>query len=215
MNSELEEYIARHIDPEPPLLHEVYRSTYLNHLYPRMCSGHVQGRLLKMLTAMIKPRRVLELGAFTGYSTLSIAEGLDPAATIDTIEIDDEKEDELNETFGHSPFGSQIKVHIGDALEVMTTLEGTFDMVFIDANKRRYNDYLDVLLDGGLVKPGGFILADNTLWDMKVVETPTEDIHDEQTRGIALFNDRVASDPRLEKFILPVRDGLTIIRVVT
>ncbi|MDE6395804.1 MAG: O-methyltransferase [Muribaculaceae bacterium] len=215
MNSELEDYIARHIDAEPPLLHDVYRSTYLNHLYPRMCSGHVQGRLLKMLTAMIKPRRVLELGTFTGYSTLSIAEGLEPGSVIDTIEIDDEKEDELNETFGRSPYAGRIQVHIGDALDVMPTLRGTtYDMVFIDANKRRYNDYLDIILDVELVKPGGFILADNTLWDMKVVDTPADEIHDEQTRGIAAFNDRVASDPRLEKFILPVRDGLTIIRVV-
>lgn len=214
MNSELEDYLARHIDPEPPLLHEVYRSTYLNHLYPRMCSGHVQGRLLKMLTAMIRPRRVLELGTFTGYSTLSIAEGLEPGAVIDTIEIDDEKEDELNETFGRSPYVGRITVHIGDALEVMSSLDGQYDMVFIDANKRRYNDYLDVLLDRGLVRTGGFILADNTLWDMKVVDTSPDDIHDEQTRGIAAFNDRVAADRRLEKFILPVRDGLTIIRVV-
>ncbi len=216
MNSELEDYIASHIDPEPPLLHEVYRSTYLNHLYPRMCSGHVQGRLLKMLTSMIKPGKVLELGTFTGYSTLSIAEGLGDGATIDTIEIDDEKADELNETFGKSPYSGRINVLIGDALDVMPTLAGTppYDMVFIDANKRRYNDYLDVILDWGLVAKGSFILADNTLWDMKVVDTPATEIHDEQTRGIAAFNDRVAADPRLEKFILPVRDGLTIIRVV-
>lgn len=214
MDSELEKYIAGHIDPEPKLLHEVYRHTYINHLYPRMCSGHLQGRLLKMLTAMIRPRRVLELGTFTGYSTLSIAEGLPEGATIDTVEIDDEKADELTARFETSPWAGRIRLHIGDALDIIPLLQGPWDMVFMDANKRNYVDYLDLLLEGGKVRKGSFILADNTLWDMKVVSEPTEEIHDPQTRGIALFNDRVASDSRLEKFILPVRDGLTIIRVV-
>lgn len=214
MDTQLEKYIATHIDPEPATLHQVYRHTYLHHLYPRMCSGHVQGRLLKMLTAMIKPRRVLELGTFTGYSTLAIAEGMPAGCQIDTIEIDDEKADELTERFETSDYAGRITLHIGDALHIIPALSGGWDMVFIDANKRHYTDYLDILLEYGRLPVGGYILADNTLWDMKVLETPTAEIADPQTRGIAEFNDRVASDDRLEKIILPVRDGLTIIRRV-
>lgn len=205
----LEDYILRHIDSEPDDLHKLYRNTHLRHLYPRMCSGHYQGRLLKMLTAMVNPKRVLELGTFTGYSTLSIAEGLSAGGVVDTVEIDEEKRDELLATFGNSPFSGRINLYIGDALDIIPLLPGPYDLVFIDANKRHYNRYLEAVMS--LLPVGAFILADNTLWDMKVVLGQD---HDPQTAAIADFNDALARDPRFEKVILPVRDGLTIIRRV-
>lgn len=204
----LEQYILEHIDPEPAELHAVYRHTYLHHLYPRMCSGHYQGRLLKMLTAMVNPERVLELGTFTGYSTLAIAEGLGETGHIDTVEIDEEKEQELRTRFGNSAYASRISLHIGDALKVIPTLQGPYRLVFIDANKRHYRDYLEAVLP--LVPQGGFIMADNTLWDAKVVAAQGRP--DAQTAAIMEFNDALAADTRFEKVILPVRDGLTIIR---
>jgi len=210
MTPELEDYILGHIDPEPELLHEVYRRTYLNHLYPRMCSGHLQGRILKMLTRMIAPRRILELGTFTGYSALSIAEGMPDGAELHTVEIDDELEDELLALFGGAPRGADIILHIGDAREWISRLEGNWDMVYMDANKREYTEYFEAVLP--LVKPGGYILADNTLWGGKVAESPVPT--DPQSRGIMAFNDLVASDPRVETVILPLRDGLTILRKV-
>lgn len=207
-DSELEEYILSHIDEEPPALHELYRYTNMHHLYPRMCSGHYQGRLLKMLTAMINPGKVLELGTFTGYSTLSIAEGLTKSATIDTVEIDDEKEEELRLRFSDSPYSRQINLYIGDALKIIEELDGPWDMVYIDANKRQYSDYLEAVVKK--VPVGRFILVDNTLWDMKVVTN--ELLHDSQTKAIATFNDALVNDKRFEKVILPIRDGLTLIR---
>lgn len=212
LNETLEEYLAAHIDPEPAELHALYRHTHLHHLYPRMCSGHYQGRLLKMLTAMARPSRVLELGTFTGYSTLAIAEGLSPDATIDTVEIDDEKGPELTGRFASSPYAGRIRLHLGDALDVISSLDGPWDLVFIDANKRHYLDYLEAVLPK--VPVGGFILADNTLWDMKVINSVPDEHTDAQTHAIAVFNDAVAADTRLEKVILPVRDGLTIMRRV-
>lgn len=213
--SKLDDYIASHIDAEPALLHDVYRSTHLHHLYPRMCSGHVQGRVLKMITTMVAPRRVLELGTFTGYATLAIAEGLAGGAVIDTVEIDDEKEAELSARFAASPFADKIHLTIGDALGAIPRLAaaGDWDMVYIDANKRDYQAYFEAVLPH--VRPGGFILADNTLWDGKVltVAEPGE-IRDAQTRAIALFNDAIAADNRVEKIILPLRDGLTVMRRV-
>ena len=155
----LEQYIEGHISPEPEHLQRLYRHTWLHHLYPRMCSGHLQGRILKMLTEMIAPRRVLELGTFTGYSALCIAEGLPSGATLDTVEIDDEMEDELRERF--APFPA-ITLHIGDAAELVERLGGEWDMVFLDADKRRYPEFLSLLKPR--MSPGGYILADNTLW---------------------------------------------------
>lgn len=211
-SEELEDYINGHIDPEPEALRQLYRYTHRCCLYPRMCSGHYQGRLLKMLTAMVAPRRVLELGTFTGYSALAIAEGLPPQSVIDTVEIDDERRDELLRLFGQSPYADRIRLHIGDALQVLDGLDGPWDMVFIDANKRHYLQYLEAVLPK--VPVGGFILADNTLWDMKVTDADAAAHADAQTRAIAAFNDAVAADLRLEKVILPVRDGLTIMRRV-
>lgn len=204
---ELEEYIEAHIDREPAHLHELYRRTHLTRLYARMCSGHVQGRLLAMLSKMISPKRVLELGTFTGYSALCLAEGLSEGGELHTIEIDDEAEDELLELFASVPAGERITLHIGDAIETIATLEGVWDLVFIDANKRNYCEYYDLVFPR--LRQGGYIIADNTLWDGKVVD-PTA--HDPQTEGILAFNELVASDNRIEKVILPIRDGMTIIR---
>lgn len=206
-----DDYIAAHIDAEPPQLHALYRRTHLQHLYPRMCSGHVQGRVLKMLAAMIAPRRILELGTFTGYSTLCFAEGMPAGATIDTVEIDDQMEPELLQTFADSPRAADIRLHIGDALQVVPQLTGQWDMVFIDANKRLYREYLEMVI--GRVPVGGFILADNTLWDGHLLNP--DDMHDAQSRALAAFNDFVAADTRIEKVMLPVRDGLTIMRRIS
>lgn len=207
-----EEYIAAHCSEEPEELREVWRRTYLETVYPRMCSGHVQGRLLRMLTAMARPRRVVELGAFTGYSAMCIAEGLPPEGEIHTVEHDDEMEATLRRNFATSPRAEAIHLHIGDALEVVPALGGTWDMAFIDANKRHYVEYLDMLLP--MMSPGAFIIADNTLWGGKMAREPESDRKpDAQTAGIAAFNDYVARHPRLHTVMVPVRDGLTIMEV--
>ena len=206
---DLDEYIDAHISPEPEHLQRIYRNTYLHHLYPRMCSGHMQGRLLTMLTQMIKPKRIIELGAFTGYSTLCFAEGMPADAVLHTIEIDDEMEDELREAFAASPWGDRIVLHIGDALDIIPTIDERWDLAFIDANKRSYIEYYEMLLPR--MAPGAFIFADNTLWSDKVLDPAAN--HDAQTRAILQFNDYIAADPRAEKVILPIRDGMTLIRI--
>lgn len=206
MTDELQEYIEQHISEEPAHLAKLYRHTQLTRLYPRMCSGHIQGRMLKMLTQMISPMRVLELGTFTGYSALCMAEGMPEGAELHTVELDDEYADDIRSYFEFAPCGGKITLHIGDALELTRQLPGPWDMVFIDANKRQYSEYYKAVLP--LVPSGGYIIADNTLWSGKV----TEDCHDAQTDAIRRFNDLVAADPRVEKVILPLRDGMTIIR---
>ncbi|MCH5226962.1 MAG: O-methyltransferase [Muribaculaceae bacterium] len=209
MTPELEDYIERHISPEPEALARIDRRTNLYKVNGRMCSGHIQGRLLKMLTAMIHPKRVLELGTFTGYSALCIAEALDEGAEIHTIEADDELEEEILLNLASSPHGGKVTLHIGDALEEMDKWDDhTFDMAVIDADKRQYPEYFKKLLR--LVRPGGYIIADNTLWDGHVTETGK---HSSQTKGIIEFNDLVVNTPGVEVCILPVRDGLTLIRV--
>lgn len=208
MSPELEKYVNEHISPEPPELYDIDRQTNLRLVNGRMCSGHIQGRLLKMLATMIRPHRVLELGTFSGYSALCIAEGISDDARIDTIEVDDELEDFIRHNLSTSPHGHKVTLHIGDALKVMEQWHGpTFDLVFIDADKRRYADYLNASLP--LVRTGGYIIADNTLWDGHVV---AHEKHSQQTLGIMAFNDIVASHPLLETAMLPVRDGLTILR---
>ena len=208
MQEELEEYILSHIDAEGKVLSDLNRATHLYHLRPRMCSGHLQGRMLKMFVRMICPQRILELGTFTGYSALCLAEGLaDDSCEVHTIEIDDELEDFIKSHFALSPLANRITLHIGDAREVLATINGDFDLVFIDANKREYCEYYNLVFDR--VRPGGFIIADNTLWDGKVVEWGKK--LDAQTAGILQFNDMVAADERVEKVIVPIRDGLTII----
>ncbi len=208
MTQDLEDYIEAHIDPEPEELRRIDRATNIRLLNGRMCSGHIQGRLLKMLVRMIRPRCVLELGTFSGYSALCMAEALEPGATLHTVEVDDELEDFIRANLASAPAGENITLHIGDAMETMRGWDdGAFDLIFIDADKRAYADYYGEALR--LLQPGGFIIADNTLWDGHVVEGCR---HSSQTEGIIRFNDLVASDPRVEKAIVPLRDGLTLIR---
>lgn len=208
MNEQLNDYILNHIDAEPEHLYRLERDTHLRLLYSRMCSGHLQGRLLKMLVRMAKPERILELGTFSGYSAQCLAEGLlSGDAQVHTIEIEDELEDFLRQHFADSPVGHRIHLHIGDARQILPQLNLMFDLVFIDANKRHYPQYYELVLPW--LTPGGFIIADNTLWDGKVAEPHTK--IDPQTEGILSFNQMVAADPRVEKVIIPVRDGLTII----
>ena len=208
MQEELEEYIFSHIDAEGDTLARLNRETHLFHLRPRMCSGHLQGRLLKMFVRMINPHNILELGTFTGYSALCLAEGLiAPDGELHTIEIDDELEDFIRNHFEASPFAERINLHIGDAREILPSLGKTFDLVFMDANKREYCEYYDLVFP--MLSPGGFIIADNTLWDGKVVDWGKK--LDAQTEGILKFNDYIAQDERVEKVIIPLRDGLTII----
>lgn len=208
MSDRLDEYILAHISPEPEHLRKLYRRTHLRHLYPRMCSGHLQGRMLSMLSAMIHPSRVLELGAYTGYSALCLAEGLAEDGRLHTIEVDDEMEDELLDLFATAPGGDRITLHIGDAEQLIDSIDETWDLVYIDANKRRYIEYLTLVLPH--LRQGGFIIADNTLWDGKV--TDTEANHDAQTLALDRFNKFVAGRDDLETVILPLRDGLMLIR---
>ena len=211
----LERYIHELSSPEEALLHELDRQTNLRIMHPRMISGHIQGRLLRMIVQMLRPKSVLEIGTFTGYSALSMAAGLDADATIDTVEVDDELEPMAQEFFERSEHGSKIKLHIGSALEIAPTLGKQFDMVFIDGDKREYPAYYRMLMgdDGGapLVHSGSILLADNILWYGKVVEKVAHNDH--QTQGILEFNRMVRDDERVESFILPLRDGLNIIRV--
>lgn len=190
-------------------MHRLWRATQLHLLYGRMASGHLQGRSLKMLVGMVRPKLVLEIGTYSGYSGLCIAEGLEDGAHLHTVEINDEQEDFTLPWFQNSPWADRITMHIGDAMEVVPRLGLMFDMVFIDGDKRRYVEYYEMALSH--LNVGGYILADNTLWDGHVVE---EDAHDPQTQGIKAFNDVVAKDERVEKVILPLRDGLSIIKKV-
>ena len=204
----LDQYILEHIDEESEYLKALYRDTHVKLLRPRMASGHLQGRLLKMLVRMIRPRRILEIGTYSGYSALCIAEGLEPDGRLYTFEIKDEQEDFTRPWIENSPYASQIEFIIGDALKRVPEMGLTFDMAFVDGDKRRYTDYYEMILPR--LEPGGYILADNTLWDGHVLEPPPH--KDAQTRGIMDFNNRIAADSRLEIVILPFRDGLTLIR---
>ena len=205
----IEEYILERIDAEPTWAAQTYRDTHLHMINPRMASGHLQGRILSMLSKMIRPERILEIGTFSGYSALCLAEGLTEGGALDTIEIDDELEDFIRAQFLRSPFKDQINLIIGDGRAIIPQLQHSYDMVFIDADKRLYQDYLELVLPK--VRQGGYILADNTLWDGKVlIETPQS--NDYQTIAIKAFNDALAADTRLEKVIRPLRDGLTLIR---
>lgn len=204
----LEEYITNHSDKEPENLAKLNRETHLRMLNPRMLSGHFQGRVLKMFCRMIQPANVLEIGTFTGYSALCMAEGMPTDGVLHTIDVDDELEDFILKNFSSSEFGSKIKLHIGDALEEIEKLDEIFDLVFIDADKMQYQAYYDAVLPK--LKSNGFILVDNTLWAGKVLK-PIES-KDKDTLAIMSFNEYVANDQRVEKVLLPIRDGLTVIR---
>lgn len=208
----LEKYISEHTSDEDPLLTELDRATNLRVVQPRMISGHVQGKLLEMFARMLSPRYILEIGTFTGYSALCLAKGLTPDGELHTIEINDELEDISSGFFARSGHASQITQHIGSALDIAPGLGKVFDLVFIDGDKREYVGYYDMLMDGGLVRSGTVMIADNVLWYGKILEDiPANDLY---TKGIAEFNDKVRNDPRAENVIVPVRDGMTLIRVL-
>ena len=203
----IEEYILSHSDDEGALLKALERDAHVNLLRPRMLSGHLQGRILKMFCRMMQPRRVLEIGTYTGYATLCLAEGLPEDGLVHTLEINDEMEDFIFKYLNQSPLQEKIRVHFGDAMEIIPQLDEQFDLVFIDADKRLYSAYYDLVFPK--VRAGGLILADNALWDGKVVETiPASD---KQSLGILAFNEKIKQDERVEKVILPLRDGLTMI----
>lgn len=204
----IDEYILDHIDAESDYLKALYRATHVRLLRPRMASGHLQGRMLKMFVQMIRPQTVLEIGTYSGYSALCLAEGLPEGGMLHTYEINDEQEDFTRPWLENSPWAEKITFHIGDALEAVPQLGICFDLAFIDGDKRRYIEYYEMVLK--YMNPGGYIIADNTLWDGHVLEIPHPT--DKQTIGIKAFNDLVAKDSRVEKVILPLRDGLTIIR---
>lgn len=206
----LEEYISAHSSPENEALEAITRDTYVHILNPHMLSGHVQGRVLSMISHMIRPKRILELGTFTGYSVLCLAEGLAEGGKVITIEHNDELEETIKRNFSRSPLGDRIELHIGDCKSVIGDLKGLFELVFIDADKREYSTYLDLIYP--LVPVGGFILADNTLWDGHIID-PSYD-KDKQTLGLRAFNDKLKEDDRFEQVILPLRDGLTLIRKI-
>lgn len=204
----LDDYILAHTEPEPDYLYRLWRATNIHTTHGRMASGHLQGRLLKMLVQMIRPQLVLEVGTFSGYSAISMAEGLADDARLYTFEINDEMEDFTRPWIEGSSVASKINFIIGDALIEAPKLGLTFDLAFIDGDKRTYRDCYEMVLT--ILRPGGFILADNTLWDGHVVDHAYD--RDRQTQGIETFNDYIAADERVEQVILPLRDGLTLIR---
>ena len=192
-------------------MHQLERETYLRVINPRMISGQIQGKLLEMLVRMMRPKRVLEIGTFTGYSALSIARGLEEGAILDTIEVDDELEDIAASYFDKSGYGSRIRQHIGSALDVVPRLGEVYDMVFIDGDKREYPAYYDMLLDGGYVRSGSILLADNILWYGKVAEPIAH--NDRHTEAIVEFNRKVKEDDRVDNVIVPIRDGINMIYI--
>ena len=208
MRSELEQYILQHIEPEPDYLYRLWRATNVHTIHGRMASGHLQGRVLKMLVSMIRPQRVLEIGTFSGYSAISMAEGLPDDGKLYTFEINDEMEDFTRPWIEGSTVANKIEFIIGDALQEAPKLGIMFDLVFMDGDKRTYRDCYEMAM--GILRKGGFIIADNTLWDGHVVDHAYDKDH--QTQGIETFNDYVAADNRVEQVILPLRDGLTLIR---
>ena len=210
MNDELTSYILSHIEPEPEYLYRLWRATNIHTIHGRMVSGHLQGRLLKMLVQMIRPTNILEVGTFSGYSAISMAEGLEGNGKVFTYEINDEMEDFSRSWIENSPVADRIQFIIGDAIKEAPKLGITFDMAFIDGDKRTYIETYEMVLS--ILRTGGFIIADNTLWDGHVCDSAY--LHDHQTEGIRLFNDRVHQDSRVEQVILPLRDGLTIIRKI-
>jgi predicted O-methyltransferase YrrM len=206
-DQDIENYILSHIDSEGELLQQLNRDAHVNLLKPRMLSGHLQGKMLKMFCRMLQPKYILEIGTYTAYATLCLAEGAADDAEIHTIEVNDELEDFILKYLHRTKLQDKIHLHIGDAEKIIPSLDCIFDLVFIDANKRHYIEYYNLIFDK--VRSGGLIIADNTLWDGHVLETPKAS--DKQTTGIQKFNDMIATDERVEKVILPVRDGLTLI----
>ncbi len=202
----MQQLLLNYCEPESELLQKIDRETNLKVLMPRMLSGHYQGRVLSFLSKMVSPNRILEIGTFTGYATLCLAEGLTETGIIYTLDINEELEDMVRHNFAQSDYNSKIKYILGDATQTVNSLEETFDLVFIDADKKNNGTYYDLVFNR--IRPGGLIIVDNVLWSGKVLNTN----QDKDTKNITTFNDKIAADDRVEKLILPVRDGLFIIR---
>ncbi|GAB2593655.1 O-methyltransferase [Spirosoma areae] len=201
-------YAEAHTSPESELLHRLNRNTHAHIMAPRMLSGHIQGRLLSMISWMIRPRRILEIGTYTGYSALCLAEGLTDDGKLITIDYNEELEDFARSYWQQSPLNEQIDFRIGMATDIIPTLDETFDLVFIDADKRNLSVYFDLIFD--TLRPGGFILTDNVLWSGKVIESVKP--ADLDTPAVLAFNQKVQNDPRVENVLLPVRDGIMLVR---
>ena len=209
LSEELENYAAQHTEDEPLLLQELNKRTHLNVLQPRMISGHFQGRFLSLLSKMVQPRTILEIGTYTGYATLCLAEGLHPEGVLHTIDIKEELTDLQLEFFDRSGYGSQIVQHLGKAADIIPSLNTTFDLVFIDADKQNYAHYFDLVIEK--MNRGGIILSDNVLWSGKVVEEVKH--NDKHTQALMAYNQKIKDDPRVETVLLPIRDGITLSRV--
>ena len=211
MESIIEKYLREKSQGQTPALEWLVRQTHIRTNYPQMLSGPVQGALLTMLVKLVRPRRILEIGCFTGYSTICMAYGLEgiPEAHIDSLELNEELEDLIREGFDRARVSERITLHFGDARETLKKLKGPYDLVFMDADKREYCEYYQLLQP--LMHSGTLLLADDVLWDGKVLQDPLP--VDKQTRGIAAFNDMIAADPTVEKVLLPLRDGLYLIRI--
>jgi predicted O-methyltransferase YrrM len=207
MTKKLDQYITSHSSPEDPVLEDLYRQTHIRFVNPNMASGHLQGKLLEFISAMINPENILEIGTFTGYSAICLSKGLKPGGKLITIEINDELESFSHSFFCRAGVDSKIEQLMGNALEIIPGLDKIFDLVFIDGDKREYTEYYRLIIDK--VRPGGFILVDNVLWGGKVIDNDTRD---PQTKGVIEFNDAIENDKTIEKIILPLRDGITIIR---
>lgn len=209
LSEELENYAAQHTEDEPLLLQELNKRTHLNVLQPRMISGHFQGRFLSLLSKMVQPRTILEIGTYTGYATLCLAEGLHTEGVLHTIDIKEELTDLQREFFDRSGYGNQIVQHLGKAADIIPSLNTTFDLVFIDADKQNYAHYFDLVIEK--MNSGGLILSDNVLWSGKVVEEVKH--NDKHTQALMAYNQKIKDDPRVETVLLPIRDGITLSRV--
>lgn len=209
IDEDLLRYSEDHTSPESELLHKINRQTHLSVMKPRMLSGHLQGRLLSIYAKMIQPKQILEIGTYTGYSALCMAEGLQPGGMLHTVDINEELEERVRGYFDESGYGGQMKLYIGNALEIVPTINETFDLVFIDADKINYTRYYELVI--GKVRPGGYIIADNVLWSGKVLEKYRKKL-DEDTKAVMDFNLHVHQDERVENILLPVRDGLLMAR---
>lgn len=210
LSDSLQQYITDHSENEPDYLRDLSRETYLKVLQPRMITGHYQGRVLSMLSKIIRPLRILEIGTYTGYSALCLAEGLMPEGVLHTVDINEELKEIQRRYFDRSGYGRQIIQHTGDALEIVPKLQAEFDLVFIDAEKREYTRYFEAVLPK--TKKGGILLSDNVLWSGKVLETPNPS--DKATKALLDYNKMLKEDPRVETVMLPIRDGLTLSRVL-
>lgn len=207
LSADIEQYVELHTSPEPELLKLINRETYLEVLQPRMLSGHVQGRLLSLISKMVRPRNVLEIGTYTGYSALCLAEGLHVDGKLITIDVNEELRERVQGYFNDSDFKDQIDYRIGDAMELIPTLDCTWDLVFIDADKKNYLNYYNLVIEN--MNPGGIILADNILWSGKVLDPEAKD---RETELLRKYNQVIHEDPRVENILLPIRDGIMVAR---